>query len=381
MSRDQPGSGNVELSVRDTEGRMSRRRFFRVLAFSSTALILILIAVLTMGMFGSVLGAGLGGFVMSFGHVDATGDPMNLDPVLGDQQECPDAPQMQATMSGTATVSEGLTIYKDLPLPSTDYTADTLVRVDVSTGGGELNVSELGMRMTAFNSQVLELQSTSIGERNMTEQDGAEDSWVAPITGVQDGASVREDAGEFKITADDGAVITNGTAVTYMVAFSSIDVPALSPGVALVNTSKFEELPVVNPLNVDQMTCRAISNRSGPGIYEAYPDSIGASTPGGDATGPQIGIVGSAVQAPDSRVVVEGHNAPVAPEDTLAVTVAVESSEGEGFDGTVFMRVDGERMDSEELSVSPDGRATTTLSWETDDAESGLYDVVAGLDD
>jgi hypothetical protein len=176
-------------------------------------------------------------------------------------------------------------------------------------------------------------------------------------------------------------VISNGAAVTYVVAFSWVAGPALSPGVALVKASKFEQLPVVNPLNGDRMTCRAISNRSGPGIYEAYPDSTGDSTTGGDATGPQIGIFGGAVQAPDSRVVVEGHNAPVTPGDALAATVAVESSGGEGFDGTVFMQVDGERVDSEEVSVSPAGRTTTTLSWETDAAEPGLYDVGVELDD
>ncbi len=277
MSRGPDDRGKVEMSIRDTEGGMSRRSFFRVLAFSSTLLVLILIAVLSMGMFGTVLGAGLGGFVTSFGHVDATGGTMNLDPALGDQQECPEAPQMQATMTGTATVSEGLTIYKDLPLPASNYTADTIVRVDVSTGDGELDVDDLGMRMTAFNSQMLTLQDTSLGETsNVSTEDGAEGLWVDGLTGVGDALGNSTGGGEFKVTAEDGAVITNGTAVTYMVAFSSVDVPALSPGVQLVNTTKFDELPAVNPLDVDEMTCQAIANMSGTGIYDGYPDEDAA---------------------------------------------------------------------------------------------------------
>ncbi len=272
MASKGPGEGKVELSVRDTEGRMSRRSFFRVLAFSSTALVLVLIATLSLGMFGTVLGAGLGGFVTSFGHVDATDGTMNLDPVLGDQQECAEAPQLQATMSGNATVSEGLTIYKDLPLPASNYTADTIVRVDVSAGENALEVHDLGMRMTALNSELLQLGGTEIGEVRIEEYEGEEDSWAEAMAAVGDDLGDRENrSGAFAVTADDGAVITNGTAVTYMVAFSSIDVPALSPGVSLVNTSKFDELPVVNPLQVDEMTCEAIGNRSGPGIYGSYP--------------------------------------------------------------------------------------------------------------
>ncbi|MFP4632179.1 MAG: hypothetical protein ACOCT0_05610 [Halobacteriota archaeon] len=273
MRSEGPGDGTMEVTIRDSEGRLSRRGFFRTLALSSTLMVVVLVASLTLGLVGSVLGAGLGGFVASFGHVDATGAPANIDPVLADAEECPEAPQMETRLEGTATISEGLTIYKDLPLPGDNLTGDNVLRFDVSSADQDINITELGMRMTAFNSETVEFREATVGERTV-EGDGVGPVWRnSTVDATGDVGPDNESRGEFSIGADDGAVIVNGTAMAYMVAFSSIDVPAMTPGMTVVNRSMFEEMPAANPMEMDEVTCGALADESGPDVFDDYPDA------------------------------------------------------------------------------------------------------------
>lgn len=291
------GKGTLVVTYREDEGEVDRRRLAGIMGAATTVLMLVLIVALSLGMVGAALGVGMGGFVASFGEVDNP-DDATIYPVLDEQAACDAAPQVEASLTGTAEVGEYVEFYKDLPLPDTfeeDDGTDRYARISIvsdgldSVGGEDtVEVENLDLRLTALEAATLELGQGDIrefgpgnnddGTADAAEgysagqtADDVEDSYVDSGTGAlaTDNTTDAVDTPEFGIDAGSFTLPDGGVAAAHQVSFDSITLQNLDLFVAIGNSTGFaEDSPVVErAVDPTERDCTSLADESGPGEY------------------------------------------------------------------------------------------------------------------
>ncbi len=249
--RDTDSNGTLVVTYREDEGEVDRRRLAGILGAATTMMMLLLIVALSLGMVGAAMGVGMGGFVAGFGNVSAP-DGGVIYPTVGEQAACDNAPQLEASLDGTATIRGYVEFYKDLPLPNAlqgTLSNQDSVRITILSNLTDENVQaeSLELRLTALEAEdvVLGSNDTSKPESVITEfgpsnysTGNANDSYVDPGTGREAlNASGKDTTPEFGINAAGGFSLNNGTAATHQVAFQRIELPQVDIAVNFLNST------------------------------------------------------------------------------------------------------------------------------------------------
>jgi hypothetical protein len=258
------------------EGKVDKRRFAGILGLASTVMMIGLISFFSIGMVGAALGVGIGGFVADFEKVNyndtTVGSTANAQiyPVLGTQAACENAPQIEASLEGTAELAGNVSFFKDLPLPSTNFTTARMARVGIvaSSGANPIQATDLDLRLSALEAQSLELTDADIKEFGPSSYDvagNAEDSYAPSGAGVLDGTGNTTETPEFGIDARNFSV-TNGVAATHQVSLSSISLSNLDLFVAIDDKSDFGggtgPGPVERVVEPSNRTCASLAQVS-----------------------------------------------------------------------------------------------------------------------
>ena len=264
-------------------GKTSRRRLSAVMGVASTLLLIALIMFFSVGMVGAALGVGIGGFVANFDKVNAT-DGAEIFPVLGQQPACENAPQLQASINGTAKLSGSVEFFKDLPLPDSGFDNDDFARIMIvgQDNGTPIQVSDLDLRLSSLETETLGLRGADIREYSPDDYSdeggpGAEGSFIDTTddrTGGIDteGPSVAFDDGrdaldpstgnsstpEFGIDAPDGFLIENGSAAAHFVSFGGISLSDLNLAVQILNETDTDD----RVLSTGERNCESLANQS-----------------------------------------------------------------------------------------------------------------------
>lgn len=290
------GKGTLVVTYREDEGEVDRRRLAGVLGAATTVMMLILIVALSLGMVGAALGVGMGGFVASFGNVQST-DGGTIYPVLGEQPACEEAPQLKASLRGTAEITEHVAFYKDLPAPGVLNVST--VRINIVSeldGGANVTADNLDLRLSALAADELVLDSTAnssadvkISEYREAVNGSAGNTAASDSYGVDSNnnpqtlrnASAVSSNVEFGITIPKNSdiIIDNGTSAAHQVAFETISVPGVDLFITMGNESDFTSAP--GDTGIDdrsvgpaERVCSALANASSPDTYNGtYPDS------------------------------------------------------------------------------------------------------------
>jgi hypothetical protein len=269
--------------VRNKRSGYSPRRFSAVMGTAATLATVSLITFFSIGMVGAAMGVGIGGFVANFGKVNAT-EGAEVFPVVGQQPACDDAPQLQATLNGTAKLSDGVEFFKDMPLPSGAFPNDDFARITIvgQDNGTPIQVSGLSLRLSALETDRLGLGGAEIVEYGPEDYDsgngtpGAEGSYVDTTDnatgGIQtEGPSAAFDDGRSALDTDTGPsstpefgidatsfLIKNGSAAAHFVSFGGISLNDVNIAVQILNESE-SAARVVRP---NERTCDALAEAS-----------------------------------------------------------------------------------------------------------------------
>jgi hypothetical protein len=267
--------GTILVTYREDEGEVDRRRLAGIMGAATTAMMVLLVVTLSLGMVGAAMGVGLGGFVANFDKVE-TGGNASIYPVLGEQAACEQAPQLEAKLAGTANITSvnsstpAVEFFKDLPLPGSQFYTGDYARVTIA--GNEVNgteaitASNLELRLTALEADVLDLGGGNIAEFSTdTAGDNPEDSYAtAQALGNESNITADDSIGsgafqgetEFGISSSSFAIL-NGTAAAHQVAFDGIKLGAVNLGVQVLNDS---DNAVVDPSTPGDTDCTALSD-------------------------------------------------------------------------------------------------------------------------
>jgi hypothetical protein len=277
------------------EGEVDKRRFAGIMGVAGTAVMIALISFFSIGMVGAAIGVGIGGFVANFENVSYNDDNAQIYPVLGAQAACDNAPQLEASLTGQATLFNGVEFFKDLPLPGNQFgDGDEFARISIVASGGSdgISVNNLDLRLTALETPNLSLTNANIKEFSPSDYDNSTgssslDSYVAPgQTGAVNrtpgdtgtGASQSETP-EFGITANSFNLPDGGTAAAHQVSFESISLQDLDLFVQILdegannNPSNGSIERVVNP---SERNCEALAAVSTAGDVESNGTVTGA---------------------------------------------------------------------------------------------------------
>jgi len=247
---------------------------------AGTAAMIALISFFSIGMVGAALGVGIGGFVADFEQVNyndttvgSTADA-SIYPVLGTQAACQNAPQIEASLSGTAELTGNVSFFKDLPLPDV-FANDRMARVGIvaQSGADPIEADDLDLRLTALEADTLSLSNATIQEFGPDDYNGpsgnnnsAVDSYAPSGSGVVDGTGNATETPEFGIDARNFSV-TNGVAATHQVSLSSISLSNLDLYVAIDEKSDFGSTgpgPVERVVEPTNRTCTSLADASAP---------------------------------------------------------------------------------------------------------------------
>ena len=246
-------------------GSVSRRRFAAVFGVASTLVVIAGITFFGVGMvLGASLGPGIGGFVAQFDSVSYTDGDADIYPVLGAHAACPDAPQIEADLTGTTFLDGGVTFYKDLPLPDTSFSPNQIARVSIvaDSGGSPTKVTDLNLRLSALAANNLSLGNTRIREfgPNQYEDTGdANDSFAPTGDGTVDPTADPSRVPEFGIDAETFVLPSGGTAAAHQVSLGSINLQNLDLFVAIENESDLAS-PAPRVVEPDNRTCESLAN-------------------------------------------------------------------------------------------------------------------------
>jgi len=231
-----------EFTRTSEESEVDKRRFAYVMGGASTAMIVALLTFFSIGMVGAALGVGIGGFVANFEEVSYTDGNAQVYPTLGTQAACDKAPQLEASLSGTTTITGGVEFFKDLPLPSNFGTNFDFARITIiGNGTGGITAQDLDLRLTALETANLSLSGADIQEFSPSEYDNgsdAESSYVpSGTTSVTNDTTVASETPEFGITADEFVLPQGGSAAAHQVSFASLDLEEVNLFVQILNSS------------------------------------------------------------------------------------------------------------------------------------------------
>jgi len=260
MSGDGPDT--VILEYHDGNGGgLERRRLVGVLGAASTLLVLVLIVALLLGALGA-LGVGIGGFVATFGSVNA-GDGGVVYPTIAEQDQCPNAPQLMATLDGDVTVDRYFGIQKDVPVPTSpmDIGATRIEIMNEMSGNNSMVVEDLDLRLVALNAQETVLGNGTISEMSPQSYDSnatgtSNSSYSPPDHDVTPGEMDSFDT-EFGIDASGGFEINDGRALTYQIAFGNVEINSVGLSVDL------NAIEDANTTATGEATCEDIVTSSG----------------------------------------------------------------------------------------------------------------------
>ena len=303
--RDTDSNGTLVVTYREDEGEVDKRRLAGILGAATTVMMLLLVITLSLGMVGAAMGVGIGGFVANFGTVDADGGV--IYPVVGEQAACDNAPQLEASLSGTATVDRYVEFYKDLPIPQElSLSNQDHVRITILSNLSSSNVTaqNLDLRLTALEAEDLVLgdndtttpkatiQEFGPGQYNTSNSTSnyAPNASYAP-TGAGQAALNGSPAGqtpEFGINASTGFRLKNGTAAAHQVAFQQISLPQVDVAVNFINSSygPSDSGPASRVINPGERTCSALANASqwdsfnSPGVANTTSGNVGYPSDG-----------------------------------------------------------------------------------------------------
>ncbi|MFW5929878.1 MAG: hypothetical protein ACOCT0_05615 [Halobacteriota archaeon] len=242
--RDRRDSKTVEITYRDQVGETDKSTFAKWMGIGATAMVLLLIATLSMGMIAGALGVGIGGFVASFGMVTAdpvgNGDGGAIYPVLGEQPACSEAPQLKANLPGDSEITEHVAFYKDLPLPG-EFANNDVARINIvsnNVSAGDVVLTDLDMRLSALEADELSMNASGnssddpieIAESLQDDDGDAYDSYGvngSPGNTQDLTSSDVLDEAEFGIGIPNGSNVTidNGTAAAHQVSFTGVTLP------------------------------------------------------------------------------------------------------------------------------------------------------------
>ena len=247
-----------------------------------------IITFFSIGMVGASLGVGIGGFVANFGEVNAT-EGAEIFPVVGQQPACADAPQLQASLKGTANLSGGVEFFKDLPLPA-DFgnNGDSFARVSIigaAPSDNPITVDDLNLRLTALKTPELSLSDAEIKEfgpgssgYNDTGSTDAEDSFAPSGEGTvgTDAGSDPANTPEFGINASSFVLPKGGSAATHQVSFEQISLTDLDLAVTIIdNTSSGPAVgPTPRVVGPDNRTCTALAEASNTNDFNDANDTV-----------------------------------------------------------------------------------------------------------
>ena len=285
-------NGTLTITYREDEGEVDRRRLAGIMGAATTAMMVLLIVTLSMGMVGAALGVGLGGFVANFDKVE-TNNSASIYPVLGSQGACANAPQLQAALNGdvqiysNSTSTPAVEFFKDLPLPDAFFAANSFARITIAGNGTQdkpIQASNLDLRLTALEAGELALgdqargatigsdaNNVSIAEmRPNNARSGAAQAYAAnnsnatsANTGTPIAATTQlnesgfNDQTSFGISGE-GFVVDQGTAAAHQVTFDGINLRDVQLAVQIIDGSTNNS--VVNPSSLGSSDCTALSN-------------------------------------------------------------------------------------------------------------------------
>lgn len=295
MSDRRKHNKTIEITYRDEVGETDSRKFAKWMGFGATAMMLTLVMVLSVGMIAGALGVGIGGFVASFGNVvvdPVEGNGGAIYPVLGEQPACPEAPQLNAHLPGTAEITGHVAFYKDLPLPGSfsNYSTARINIVSNNLSAGDVSLTDLDMRMSALNASLLSLNSSNatgdieIAESSDAVNSGGDAYESYGVNGTPGETQTLDATNVFNntefgiaIPSQSNVTIDQGIAAAHQVAFSSVQLPDVDLFVTIGNSgSNWEGTTGVANRTVTpaQRTCDALGNASTPDTYGGtYPDS------------------------------------------------------------------------------------------------------------
>lgn len=282
-------NGTLVVTYREDEGEVDRRRLAGILGAATTAVMLLLIVTLSLGMVGAAMGVGMGGFVANFGNVSAPQGGV-IYPTIGEQAACSNAPQLEASLDGDATITNYVEFYKDLPIPSDlSLTDQENVRITILsnlTDTSNVTANDLDLRLTALEAENVELGSgsgpksviTEFGpdeyNYNNTSGDRQANASYAP-TGAGAAAlngSSSTNTPEFGINASGGFSLKNGSAATHQVAFQQINLPQVDIAVNFVNNTyngSNSSGVASRVVEGDNRTCQALAEASQPSSFNS----------------------------------------------------------------------------------------------------------------
>jgi hypothetical protein len=283
--------GDGREFTRKRGGSHSTRRFGAVAAVAAVLSTAAFVTFFTIGMVGAALGIGVGGFVANFDNVSAS-QGAEIFPVVGEQAACDEAPQLQASLDGTAELSGGVEFFKDMPLPSPgDFPNDDFARITIvgQDDGTPIQVSGLSLRLSALETDSLSLGGADIQEFGPGDYEpqgdlgiAADGSYIDTTNGFvvdeQDSPTVYNKSGnkpsaldtstdesktpEFGIRATSFS-LKNGTAATQFVSLGSISLSEVNIAVQILNESEdTENGPITRVVSPDERTCDALAEAS-----------------------------------------------------------------------------------------------------------------------
>jgi len=282
-------NGTLVVTYREDEGEVDRRRLAGILGAATTTMVVLLIVTFSLGMVGAAMGVGMGGFVANFGNVSAP-DGGVIYPVVGEQAACSDAPQLEASLDGDATITNYVEFYKDLPIPSQLSLSDQdHVRITILsdlTDTDNVTANDLDLRLTALEAEDVVLGDDTgpksvitefgPGEYNYNNSSGDRQANASYAPAGSGAAALEENNAsttpEFGINASGGFSLKNGTAAAHQVAFQTINLPQVDIAVNFVNStyngSNSSGVASRNVAPTDR-TCQALAEASQPSSFNS----------------------------------------------------------------------------------------------------------------
>jgi len=257
FKRDYSGDGELP------EGRLDMGRFFGILGTATAVSVFSFITIMSVGtVIGATLGAGFGGFVANFENVTYNGGDAKIYPIVDSHAACDNAPQLEASLEGSSTLTGDVEFFKDLPLPSGyGLGGDSIARISIiaqsPTGG--VDVNNLGLRLTALNAENAAFGNTVLREFGPNQRGGSpSDSFSTTGQGSLDPTAPDNEVPEYGInsTLFD---LTNGTAAAHYVTFDSVTLAELDLAVIIDDKSKFSN-PVERVVNPTDRDCQSLAD-------------------------------------------------------------------------------------------------------------------------
>jgi hypothetical protein len=284
-------NGTLTITYREDDGEVDRRRLAGIMGAATTAMMVLVIVTLSMGMVGAALGVGLGGFVANFDKVE-TNNSASIYPVLGSQGACANAPQLQAALNGDVQIysnsssTPAVEFFKDMPLPDAFFSANSFARVTIAGNGTTdtpIQASNLDLRLTALEAGELALgdqargatigsdaKNVSIAEMYTNPSSAADvyavnnSNATSANTGTPIAATTQlnesgfNDQTSFGISGE-GFVVDQGSAAAHQVTFDGINLQDVQLAVQILNDTSSTNNSVINPDSLSPGDCSALS--------------------------------------------------------------------------------------------------------------------------